>query len=228
MLNHGVRLLVAISTFTIGIAIVWTLQLIPKLENAVVDRFWNVKTSDVSPVSLVDSVADANEIYRLLVQRDFVSNNEIKLIVLRAETTGCPMYEDESIRQKMEFSRSFHEMLAESMPEAATQTLDNYLAVNQGSKPLRVANLGVDYVLVKDSDFPAGRYDQFWARFYERYPKSSGILFFSEVGFNDRHDQAFLYAGRTCGGLCGGGEYVLLRKVNGKWEIQKEHDLWVS
>jgi hypothetical protein len=228
MLHHGVRLLVAISTFTIGIAVVWTLQLIPKLESTVVDRFWSINTSDVSPVSLVDSVAETNEIYRLLVQKEFASNDEIKLIVLRADTTGCPMYEDESVRQRFEYSRSFHEMLAESMPEAATQTLDNYLAVNKSSKPLQVANLGIDYVLVKDSDFPDDGYDRFWTRFYKRYPNSSGILFFSDVGFNDRHDQAFLYAGKTCGGLCGAGEYVLLRKVNGKWEIQKEQALWVS
>lgn len=228
MLNHGVRLLVAISTFTIGIAVVWTLQLIPKLESAVVDRFWNVNTSDVTPVSLVDSVADANEIYRLLVQKEFIFNDEIKLIVLRAETTGCPMYEDESVRQEWNISRPFHEMLKESMPEADPQTLDNYLAANKGSKPLRVANLGINYVLVKDSDLPDDGLERFWTRFYKKYPNSSGIVFFSDVGFNAQHDQAFLYAGKTCGGLCGEGEYVLLRKINGKWEIQKEDPLWVS
>jgi hypothetical protein len=228
MLNHGVRLLVAISTFTIGIAVVWTLQLIPKLESAVVDRFWNINASDVSPVSLVDSVADANEIYRLLVQKEFIFNDEIKLIVLEAETTGCPMYEDESASEKWGVSQPFHEMLKESMPEADPQTLDNYLAANKSRKPLRVADLGIDYVLVNNSDLPDGGYERFWTRFYEKYPNSSGLVFFSDIGFNAQHDQAFLYAGRTCGGLCGAGEYVLLRKVNGKWEIRKEHALWVS
>ena len=228
MLNHGFRLLVAISTFTIGIAVVWTLQLIPNLENAVLDRFWNINTSDVSPVILVDSVEDANEIYRVLVQKEFTFNGEIKLLVLQAETTGCPMFEDESARQEWAYSKPFHEMLKESMPEALPQTLDNYLAVNKSSKPLRVANLGVDYVLVKDSDLPNDGHGGFWSGFYKKYPNSSGILFFSNVGFNDRHDQAFVYAGKTCGGLCGSGEYVLLRKINGKWEIQKESALWVS
>jgi len=219
MLHHGVRLLVAIATFTIGLAVVWTLQL---------DRFWKVNTSDVSPVILVDSAADTNEIYRLLIQREFIFNYKIELIVLRADTTGCPMYEDESVRTKMDHIQTFHDMLKESMPEALPQTLDTYLAVNQSSKPLRVANLGISYVLVKDSDLPDDGIDRFWTKFYKKFPKSPGILFFSDIGFNDRHDQAFVYAGKTCGGLCGEGEYVLLRKVNGKWEIQKEHDLWVS
>ena len=225
MRNHGVRLLVAILTFTIGLAVVWTLHLIPNVENAVLDRFWNV--GDMSPVVLVDSLEDANEIYRVLLQRDFTFGDKTKLIVLQSQTTGCPMFEDESVRQKWDYAKPFHEMLKESMPEAMTQTLDNYLAVNKTSKPLRVANLGVDYTLVNPSDLPT-EYGRFWTMFYKKFPNSSALLFFSDVGFNDAHDQAFVYAGRTCGGDCGSGEYVLLRKVNGKWEIQKERDLWVS
>lgn len=220
MLHHGVRLLVAIATFTIGIAVVWTLQL---------DRFWNVNTSDVSAVVLLsDPAEDANEIYRLLIQRELTFNDEIKLIVLQAETTGCPMFEDESVRKNWDHTQPFHEMVKESMPEAAPQTLDNYLAANKNSKPLRVANLGINYVLVRNSDLPADEFGWFWTKFYKRYPNSSGILYFSDVGFNERHDQAFVYSARTCGGLCGSGEYVLLRKVNGKWEILKERELWVS
>jgi len=225
MLHHGVRLLVAIVTFTIGIAVAWTLHLIPNLETFV-DQVWKVNTSDVSPVVLVDSVADANEIYRLLVERQFT--DEINLIVVQAETTSCPMYEDESARKEWNQSQTLHEMLKESMPELSPQTLDNYLEVNKSSKQLSGANLGIYYVLVRKSDLPGGEFDHFWASFYKKYPNSSGLLFFSDVGFNDRHDQAFVYAGKTCGGLCGIGEYVLLRKVNGKWEIRQEHELWIS
>ncbi len=227
MLHHGLRLLVAIVTFTIGIAVAWTLQLIPNLENALLDRVWNINTSDVSPVVLVNPVEDANEIYRLLVQHETIFNHEIKLIVLWAETTGCPIYENESVRKQWH-SQTLHEMQKESMPEVSPQTLDNYLAANESSKPLRVANLGIDYVLVRDDDLPAGNYERFWTSFHKKYPNSSGIRFFSNVGFNDRHDEAFVYAAKTCGGLCGGGEYFSLKKVNGKWEILKQHPLWVS
>ena len=228
MLHHGVRLLVALLTFTIGIAVVWTLHLIPNLESAILDRFWSVDTSVVSPVVLVsDSAEDANEIYRVLIQRDSTFNDELKLIVIQAETTGCRMYEDESVSVDWEH-QTFQEMLKESMPEASPQTLDNYLEANKSPKPLRVANLGINYVLVKESELSHDDIGQFWSRFYKKFPNASGLLFFSDVGFNNRHDQAFVYAGRTCGGLCGSGEYVLLRKINGKWEIQKEQGIWVS
>ena len=114
------------------------------------------------------------------------------------------------------------------MPEAEVQTLDNYLLSNKSMQELKVWNLGVNYLIVGRRDLPDSNFENFWDQFYRRYPNSSGILFFSKVGFNDRHDQAFLYAGRSCGGLCGGGEYVLLNKVNGEWVISKEQGLWVS
>lgn len=228
MFRHTVRLLVAISTFTIGITLVWAFNLIPRLETALLDRLLVLNDSDLSPPDTVlfDSVEDTNQIYQLLIQEKFIFDDTTKLIVLQSETTGCPMYEDESLHEKWGHSETFHQTAKRLFPEAETKTLDDYLAKNKISEPLRISNPGINYVIVKDSDLPND--GPFWARFYERYPNSSGIVFFSNVGFNDRHDQAFVYAGRSCGGLCGSGDYVLLGKVNGKWTILKDEGLWVS
>lgn len=91
-----------------------------------------------------------------------------------------------------------------------------------------VWGLGINYVIVRESDLPDGKFENFWERFYKKYPKSFGLMYFSKVGFNDRHDQAFVYVGRSCGGLCGAGKYVLLNKVNGEWVVTDEQGLWVS
>jgi hypothetical protein len=229
MFGHTVRLLVAISTFTIGLALVWVFHLIPHLETALVDRLFVVNDSDLNPANTVlfDSVEDTNQIYGLLIQQKFILGDVTKLIVLQSETTGCPMYEDEALQKKWGHSETFHQMVKKLMPEAEAKTLDDYLAKNETSEPLRVSNPGIDYVIMKDSDLQDAKFD-FWTKFYKKYPNSSGIVFFSNVGFNDRHDQAFVYAGRSCGGLCGAGDYVLLGKVNGKWTILKEQGLWVS
>jgi hypothetical protein len=49
------------------------------------------------------------------------------------------------------------------------------------------------------------------------------------VGFNPERDQAFLYIGRGCGGLCGEGYYVLLAKNGGgAWSVKYKDILWVS
>jgi hypothetical protein len=222
------RLFIAVLTFTFGISIFRASQLIRQAGTTFVDH--SLIINNVSPVTLarINSDEDANEIYRLLVHRKFIFNDEIKLIVIEAETSSCPMYEDESVREKWGVTEPFHQLMKKWMPEAELQTLDNYLLSNKTRQELKVWNLGINYVLIRNSDLPDGTVENFWERFYKKYPNSPGLVFFSKVGFNDRHDQAFVYVGRSCGGLCGAGEYVLLNKVNGQWVVCNEQGLWVS
>ncbi len=226
MRRHSIRLFIAILTFTFGVSIFW----LSHVGSTLVDRFLTTSSTAVSAVTLprLNSDEEANEIYHLLVHRQFIRNDEIKLIVIQAETTSCPMYEDESVKEKFGVTEQFHQMMSKTMPEAEAQTLDNYLLSNKGRQELKVWNLDVNYVMVRNSDLPDSKFENFWDRFYRKYPNSPGLMFFSQVGFNDRHDQAFLYMGRSCGGLCGVGEYVLLNKVNGEWVVSKEQELWVS
>ena len=57
-----------------------------------------------------------------------------------------------------------------------------------------------------------------WKTFYERHPDSGGLIEFSAVGFNASKTVAVVYAGHSCGSLCGGGTFHILRKVDGKWK----------
>ena len=56
-----------------------------------------------------------------------------------------------------------------------------------------------------------------WKTFYERHPDSGGWIELSAVGFNSSKTIAVVYAGHSCGGLCGGGTFHILQKVNGTW-----------
>jgi len=226
MRRHSIRLFIAILTFTLGISIFRVSQ----VASTLVDLFLTTNHTDVSPVTLprLNSDEEANEIYRVLVHRQFIVNDEIQLIVIQAETTSCPMYEDESVKEKFGVTEEFHQMMSKSMPEAEVQTLDNYLLMNKTGQKLKVWNLGVNSVIVTNSDLPDSKFENFWDRFYRKYPNSPGLMFFSKVGFNDRHEQAFLYMAKSCGGLCGVGKYVLLNKVNGEWVVSNEQELWVS
>jgi len=226
MRRHSIRLFIAILTFTLGISIFWVSQ----VTSTLVDRFLTTNNTDVSPVTLphLNSDEEANEIYRVLVRREFIVNDEIQLIVIQAETTSCPMYEDESVKEKFGVTEEFHQMMSKTMPEVEMQTLDNYLLMNKTRQELKVWNLGVNSVIVTNSDLPDSKFENFWDRFYRKYPNSPGLMFFSKVGFNDRHEQAFLYMGKSCGGLCGVGKYVLLNKVNGEWVVSNEQELWIS
>jgi len=64
--------------------------------------------------------------------------------------------------------------------------------------------------------------------FEKRFPNNFGFFVVSHVGLNLSKTEALLYIDHFCGGLCGGGDYVLMRKVNGVWHIVDRHDTWVS
>lgn len=61
-----------------------------------------------------------------------------------------------------------------------------------------------------------------------RLRESLGFFVVSHIGLNLNKTEALLYVDHFCGGLCGGGEYVLMRKVNGVWHIADRHGTWVS
>jgi hypothetical protein len=64
--------------------------------------------------------------------------------------------------------------------------------------------------------------------FETRFPNNLGFFVVSRVGLNLNKTEALLYFERFCGGLCGGGKYVLLRKVDGVWHVVDHRSTWVS
>ena len=66
------------------------------------------------------------------------------------------------------------------------------------------------------------------SEFETRFPNNLGFFVVSRVGLNLNKTEALLYVERFCGGLCGGGEYVLLRKVDGVWHVVDHRSTWVS
>jgi len=57
-----------------------------------------------------------------------------------------------------------------------------------------------------------------WDDYYNRYPQSGGYVFLSPVGFNKKKNQAIVYTGSICGGLCGRSQFHLFEKVKGQWK----------
>ena len=67
-----------------------------------------------------------------------------------------------------------------------------------------------------------------WEGYWKGYPKGTGLLGLSRVGFNRAHTTAYVYASETCGSLCGNGYSFLLEKVNGTWQVKEKKDLWIA
>lgn len=69
---------------------------------------------------------------------------------------------------------------------------------------------------------------EYWSeQFYQEFPHNMGLVVLSGVGFNPSHSQAVFHIDHFCG-LCGGGRYVLMEKIDGVWRVQDEHYLWVA
>jgi hypothetical protein len=55
-----------------------------------------------------------------------------------------------------------------------------------------------------------------------------GFFVVSRVGLSLNKNEALFYVDHFCPGLCGGGGYVLMRKVNGEWQVVYRQATWVS
>lgn len=103
--------------------------------------------------------------------------------------------------------------------------IEAYKVANKESRVLQRKFVGdVEYELVPNlevkSFFDQNGIDG-WQDFYKKYPKSGGVNELSAVGFNPDKTLAIVYAGHSCGELCGGGTYHFLEKKNDAWSEAK-------
>jgi hypothetical protein len=66
-----------------------------------------------------------------------------------------------------------------------------------------------------------------WASFHDTY-QSDSITLVSRPGLDSDRTHALLYAGSSCGSLCGGGVLIFLTKENGQWKVTNKANIWMS
>jgi hypothetical protein len=114
-----------------------------------------------------------------------------------------------------------------SFPKASLVTRGSFLLSNvvPTEFPAGVhAPKGVDYVVVSRRELESGQPGDFERRF----PNKFAYVAVSQPGLNFSKTEAIFYIDYYCGGLCGSGGYVLMRKVGGVWQVVDEHIVWVS
>jgi len=108
-----------------------------------------------------------------------------------------------------------------SLTTRTSFVLSNVLATDIHAE-LRLPG-GLDSVVVSRHDLEQSQS----VDFQKRFPNNLGYIATSQPGFNFRKTEAILYIDHFCG-LCGGGGYILMRKVNGVWRVVDQHGTWVS
>jgi hypothetical protein len=61
-----------------------------------------------------------------------------------------------------------------------------------------------------------------------KYAKFAGVLVFTNIKFDVSRESGFLEVGYYCGGRCGLGYKVTIKKMGNKWVIIKVEDTWIS
>jgi hypothetical protein len=61
-----------------------------------------------------------------------------------------------------------------------------------------------------------------------KYKKFAGVMSFSNIKFDNRKEYGTLNISYTCGGGCGLGYLVTIKKIKNKWIIIKVEDTWIS
>jgi hypothetical protein len=109
------------------------------------------------------------------------------------------------------------------LPALRTITLASYLLGNLRSHSVRQRlTISAPYRLADtEAIYDHGQIPQ------RLFPQSLGYIVLSEVGFSADRTQALLHMDHMCG-LCGHGEDVLLRKMNGQWVIEATASSWIS
>lgn len=70
--------------------------------------------------------------------------------------------------------------------------------------------------------------DEAWKKFHKSFPGATGWTSVSLPGYSPDGEIAVVYMSYYCGTLCGGGSYVYLRRVKGKWKVLVNFPGWVS
>lgn len=223
---------VAILTFAVGVSAA-TLWLLTQRHSF---RASQVSTAFLSaaPASTTgDPEKEKYAVYSAVI-RDMYLEQEPKLLVIWQDTY-CPQTPDEDKPDEKvdDIRRQMEEYAAGKLSALKDETIKDFRAHARECRSLgRQFDAPVKYLLITRKDFDSlfhqGEIEGGWNRFYKKYPGSSGVIGFSNEGFNSQMDQALVSTSRGCGGLCGAGYYVLLAKEQGVWKVQSKVMTWVS
>jgi hypothetical protein len=147
---------------------------------------------------------EAYQVYSAIIPPGWlVRIAKAKTLVIQAET-------DPGLRMCLEPD-------AESKKIIGTAIAD-YLKVNKKTWLIQKnIKLEMPYQIIDNEKVNSIFKNGSWNNFNNQYPDAKGYITLSAVGFNSEKTVAVVYSGWGCGIRCGGGEYHVLQKKDGKW-----------
>jgi hypothetical protein len=107
--------------------------------------------------------------------------------------------------------------------------VESFRRIRNASVQLDPESLSVpNATIVASADLDAIFREKGWAAFRDRFGGAWGLIRLSRVGFSLDGTQALMSMSGSCGPLCGSGDYVLLRKIDGRWRVAARVMAWIS
>jgi hypothetical protein len=78
-----------------------------------------------------------------------------------------------------------------------------------------------------ESEYPGDR-DSEYSTWKKNYPKFAGVMYFSRIKFDNKKESGSLNVYYCCGGKCGLGYLVYIKKVSDQWVIVKVKQTSIS
>lgn len=152
------------------------------------------------------------------------SGRSIQIIIMReAQAPGTRPGGHAGARWSLLFDENLR------FPQASLMTRCSFLLTNAVPTDIRV-DLGLlrsaGAVVLSNSELD----HMTRSEFLKRFPDNQNLqqISISQAGFNFSKTEAILYFNRSCAGLCGGGGYILMQKVDGVWRVVDQHNTWMS
>ena len=110
------------------------------------------------------------------------------------------------------------------LPGVDSAMIRSFEVRNRVARPLEglPAESGIEVTLARAAELdslPRTDVEAYWAAVRALYPGSQGLVSVSSVGYNTERTLAIVKVRHGCGGLCGSGHDVLLRRAESGWRI---------
>lgn len=146
------------------------------------------------------------------------------LIVILSTTTVSDLFVNNTKGTQYGFLVASVRHARKNLPGMSVWPVVNLLVANLSNTNLQPKfMLPAQYRLATERDAAL----RFTPEFEKKFPGNYGYHTFSRVGFNRDLSEAFFYTEHVCG-LCGGGRYVYMRKIESKWTVVAESWTWIS
>jgi hypothetical protein len=184
----------------------------------------NNKEDKVEPEFKLDKVDnfDVNEyqIYSIIINEKFKQSTDL---VIEQKTSsslsiGNSYFESLRIENQNLDTTIFNDFIAKN---DTTYNLDNKFNISTKSISM-ISDEEIKYF------FNPQDLNKDWNEFYEKYPKSNGMIQFSRIGLNSDKSQAIVEMGHYYASLGADGFLLYLVKENNSWRIIKIINTWIS